>query len=140
MTDISPTNGESSAALRQVEKSSQWFRTIGALFGTLILVAVLAFGWLNNAEQNAARHHGLAEQAEILSILNVVRSVTDPNSSFSKQNQAESAVIINKLISCVENHEDRLVMVVDHKKVPPVKAGCPTEGAPLSLLPPTGGK
>lgn len=130
----------SSAAVRQVEKSSRWLRAISTIGMAIILVVVVTFGLINTLSQNSAHHTSLREQANLLVILQRVEAVTNPDSAYSKTAAAGEQVVIAKIISCLENHEDRLVTVVDHKVVPAIEAGCPAEGAPLSLLPPTGGK
>jgi hypothetical protein len=117
-------------ALHQVERSSRLLRALTAATGLAVLLAVVMFGLINNAQQNAARARSLHEQATILAVLHQVQDATNPDSTLSRAAAARGAVTVRALTVCIENHDTRLVEVLARAAVTPLVKGCPADVLP----------
>ena len=128
-----PEHPDETPEIQEIQPTPLW-RITGATI-IAILAVVVTFWLVISTEDNtrAARN----DQHYMIQILAQIDKYTNPHSPIVKAANARQQLVIDHIILCVENHQDRVTASILHVTAPPVVPGCPEVATKRFSPPPT---
>ncbi len=105
----------------EIQPTPLW-RITGATI--IAILAIVVIFWLVISTEDNTRA-ARKDQQGILQILAQIDKYTNPHSKTVQAEQKAQMKVVDHIIVCVENHQDRVTASILHVTPPPVTPGCP---------------